>query len=776
MPSPNDRSKSLASWSSGIALLILLLLFGVSQAALPVQARQGPDPDDIEVSTELVVGGLQRPVEIANARDGSGRLFILEKAGRVRIVNAEGELLDEPFLNIGDRVESRANERGLLGLAFHPNYAENGYFYLNYTTSRANGEAGNGDTVVARYQVTEDADRADPDSEMVVLTIDQPYSNHNGGDLAFGPDGYLYITTGDGGQGGDPLGAGQRRDTFLAKLLRVDVDGAEPYAVPEDNPFVGESSMLPEIWAWGLRNPWRIAFDIETGDLYIGDVGQNAWEEVDFQPFDSEGGENYGWNIMEGFHCYGRPTCDQDGLVLPIFEYNRQAGQSITGGEVYRGPRFPDMDGLYLVADYVTGNLWGLSRDAGGDWRNGRVGSLGFGATSFGLDEAGEMYVVFDSNQNTPQSGTLRRIVQSNAAPADTSTPEPPPSTGPPTATPPEPTEPVGGLVAPGATPRQLSSGHTFTEGPAADFEGKLYFTDVRQNKIHMLALDGTVSTYREDVVQPNGLYFDAEGRMVICDMGGRRILRDNEPGSAGTLETLTEGWDGKRLNRTNDLWIAPDGSIYFSDPYFGAAPMPQEIPDQQVYRIPPDGGAVERMTEDLVQPNGLIGTPDGETLYITDSSGGTWRYTIEAGGSLSGKMRFAEVGGDGMTLDERGNVYIAADMVRVFSPAGEAILEIPIPERPSNLTFGGGAAREDRKTLYVTARTGLYAIDMNVASAFAPPGRPGGEVSTPTPQGPNPTAPATVGPVDTPQPSATPTMLDHGCWDCLYLPWLQRP
>jgi sugar lactone lactonase YvrE len=757
MRSPIDRPKFEVSWIPGLASLIILLLVASSQWAGPVRAQQGPDPDDIEVSTELVVGGFERPVEIANAHDGSGRIFVLEKVGRVRIVTAAGELLPEAFLDIRDRVESRANERGLLGLAFHPNYAENGYFYVNYTTSRANGEAGNGDTVVARYRVTDDdADRADPDSEMVLLTLDQPFSNHNGGDLAFGPDGYLYISTGDGGQGGDPLGAGQRRDTFLAKLLRIDVDGGEPYAVPEDNPFVGESSMLPEIWAWGLRNPWRIAFDIETGDLYIGDVGQNAWEEVDFQPADSQGGENYGWNTMEGFHCYGRQTCDQDGLVLPIFEYNRQAGQSITGGEVYRGPRFEAMDGLYLVADYVTGNLWGLSRDAGGDWRNAKVGDLGFGATSFGLDEAGEMYVVFDSNQNTPQAGTLRRIIQSNA-PAESPTAEP------------------GGLIAPGATPRQLSSGHTFTEGPAVDFEGKLYFSDVRQNKIHLLALDETVSTYREDVVQPNGLYFDASGRMVICDMGGRRILRDADPGKGEPLETLAEAWDGKRLNRTNDLWIAPDGSVYFSDPYFGAAPTPQEIADQQVYRIPPDGGAVERLTEDLVQPNGLIGTPDGKLLYITDSSGGTWRYAIEADGSLSGKTRFAEVGGDGMTLDERGNVYIASDVVRVFSPAGEAVVEIPLPERPSNLTFGGGAAREDRKTLYVTARTGLYAIDMNVAGAFAPPGRPGGEV-TPTPEASTPTAPPTVGPVDTPRPSATPTMFDDNCRDCLYLPWLQRP
>ncbi len=753
-PSPSDFARS-----AGLSLLVITSLWlATSTSHRSIHAQDGPDPSSLDIETELIASGFQRPVDIANAGDGSGRLFIVEKVGRIRIIQADGSVATEPFLDISDRVNSGANERGLLGLAFHPEYGQNGYFYVNYTTSRSVAGTDSGDTIVARYSLGDGTDQADPDSEKILLTLDQPYSNHNGGDLLFGPDdGYLYISTGDGGRGGDPLGAGQDKDRLLAKLLRIDVDGGDPYAIPPDNPFVGEEGAQPEIWAWGLRNPWRIAFDLETFDLYIADVGQNAYEEVNFEPADSPGGVNYGWNLMEGMHCYNRPTCNEDGdLTLPVFEYGRSLGQSITGGEVYRGSRYPGLDGAYFVADYVTGRLWALSRDAQGEWRDAQVGNLGFGPTSFGLDEAGEIYVAYDSNENTPTRGQIHRLVHAGG---DTVTPTTEPTD--------EPTpDPGSDLVAPGAEVEQLSSGHTFTEGPAADDDGRIYFSDVQQSRIHILDPDGSVSTYRDDIQQPNGLYFDADGRLVICSMGQRAILRDD---LAGSTEPLADAWDGKRLNRTNDVFIDPAGGIWFTDPIYGGPPDPQEIPTEQVYFIPPGGGPVVQVTDDLIKPNGLIGSPNGRTLYVTDpGSSQTWRYEIELDegrptGRLLGKTLFAEAGGDGMTIDERGNVYLATDVVRVYAPSGDEILEIDVPERPSNLTFGGEGSREDRKTLYITARTGLYALAMNVAAAFGPPDP---DVPTSTP---------TSTPVGTEEPSATPTATLDIDLGFIFLPRLEQ-
>ncbi|MBF8285408.1 MAG: hypothetical protein HW378_4323 [Anaerolineales bacterium] len=263
------------------------------------------------------MSGLDEPVDLKHAGDGSGRLFVIEQPGRIRIVE-NGELLPDPFLDIEPLVNSRGNEQGLLGLAFYPDYAANGLFFVNYTDV-------NGDTVVARYAVSaDDPSRADPASAKIILQVDQPFPNHNGGDLVFGPDGYLYIGLGDGGSGGDPQGNGQNLNALLGKMLRIDVNHGDPYAIPPDNPFAGRAGARPEIWAYGLRNPWRYSFDRATGDLYIADVGQNAYEEVDFQPADSRGGENYGWNKYEGFHAYdGGAT---DGLTMPVAEYAHAVG------------------------------------------------------------------------------------------------------------------------------------------------------------------------------------------------------------------------------------------------------------------------------------------------------------------------------------------------------------------------------------------------------------------------------------------------------------------
>jgi glucose/arabinose dehydrogenase len=278
-------------------------------------------------------------------------------------------------------------------LAFHPNYAENGLFYVNYTDRQ-------GDTVISRFSMPAGWDAgsapvADPGSETKLLTLDQPAANHNGGHLAFGPDGYLYIGTGDGGGAGDRYGNGQNGATLLGAMLRLDVDNGAPYAVPPDNPFVGNAAVRDEIWAIGLRNPWRYSFDRLTGDLYIADVGQNVYEEVDLQPASQGGGQNYGWPIMEASHCFPADSqCDQAGLTLPLLEYDHTQGCSVTGGYVYRGEQFPGLQGVYVFGDYCSGRIWGVRALAGGDPQVVQLARADVQLSSFGEDERGELYLV----------------------------------------------------------------------------------------------------------------------------------------------------------------------------------------------------------------------------------------------------------------------------------------------------------------------------------------------------------------------------------------------
>ncbi len=345
------------------------------------------DPASIRLELQRIVGGLETPVGIANAGDGSGRLFILEKVGRIRVVQA-GTLLPGPFLDITDRVGPSQNEQGLLGLAFHPRYAANSLFFVNYTDRQGN-------TVVSRFSTSSDPAKADPASEAMLLTLVQPAGNHNGGHLAFGPDGYLYIGTGDGGASGDRFGNAQNGQTLLGAMLRLDVDGGQPYAVPASNPFVGNPAVRDEIWAIGLRNPWRYSFDRLTGDLYLADVGQNRYEEINIQSAASLGGQNYGWPIMEASHCFPEDrSCDQAGLTLPVVEYDHGQGCSVTGGYVYRGREFPLLTGIYLFGDYCSGRVWGLAPGTGGNWRVAELARADIQLSSFGEDEAGELYLL----------------------------------------------------------------------------------------------------------------------------------------------------------------------------------------------------------------------------------------------------------------------------------------------------------------------------------------------------------------------------------------------
>jgi glucose/arabinose dehydrogenase len=331
------------------------------------------------------IDGFDRPLHIANAGDGSNRLFVVEQRGRIWIVQ-NGQRVSPVFLDIRFRVLC-CNERGLLSVAFPPDYAAKGYFYVAYINH-------DGNTVVARYHVGDDPNVADSDSEEIILTVEQPHPNHNGGQLAFGPqDGYLYIGMGDGGDAGDPENRAQNPLALYGKILRIDVEsGATPYAVPPSNPFVGNSAYLPEIWAMGLRNPWRFSFDRLTADLYIGDVGQDLYEEVDYQAAGWPGGANYGWHIMEGDHCYGAATCDSSGLTLPIVTYDHSQGCSVIGGVVYRGSLQAGLQGTYLYGDFCTGRIWGLRRNSAG-WSHALLHQETMQISGFGEDEQGEAYL-----------------------------------------------------------------------------------------------------------------------------------------------------------------------------------------------------------------------------------------------------------------------------------------------------------------------------------------------------------------------------------------------
>ncbi|HEX9160782.1 MAG TPA: PQQ-dependent sugar dehydrogenase [Thermoanaerobaculia bacterium] len=339
-----------------------------------------------QLALKQVASGLDLPVSIAHTNDT--RLFIVSQHGTIVIFDGT-RILPSPFLDVRSLI-SCCSERGLLGLAFHPRYRDNGQFFIYYTDPA-------GDIHIARYNVSPlDPNRADPTSGQILLTIvHQKFPNHNGGQLQFGPDGYLYAGVGDGGSGGDPDQNGQNLNVLLAKLLRIDVDNGSPYGVPTSNPFSPGFSARPEIWAYGLRNPWRFSFDRATGDLWIADVGQNAFEEVDLQPAGDIGGENYGWRITEGRHCFNPNPCDTNGITMPIIEYDHSNGAcSVTGGYRYRGTQSVRLQGTYLYADFCTGNIFGAT-PLGTSWTSRQLLAAKFkNLSTFGEDASGELYVV----------------------------------------------------------------------------------------------------------------------------------------------------------------------------------------------------------------------------------------------------------------------------------------------------------------------------------------------------------------------------------------------
>lgn len=353
-------------------------------------------PPEFNLSVTEIASGLSNPLYVT-APVGDSRLFVVEQGGRIRVVK-NGQLLQTPFLDITSRVSS-GGERGLLSVAFHPLYAANGFFFVNFTDL-------SGNTRVERFSVSNDPDVAAPASSKLILTVAQPFANHNGGLNLFGPDGMLYIGLGDGGNAGDPLGNGQNRGTLLGKILRIDVDRGDPYSIPADNPFVGQQGARAEIWAYGLRNPWRFTFDRPDGLLFIADVGQARFEEVDVVPA-NRAGVNYGWNAMEGASCFNSSSCNQQGLELPVISYDRSGGAcSVTGGFVYRGASLPEIAGHYFYSDYCAGFLKSFRYQNGSalDQRTWDVGAIG-SITSFGEDAAGELYM-------TSSNGRVYRIVR----------------------------------------------------------------------------------------------------------------------------------------------------------------------------------------------------------------------------------------------------------------------------------------------------------------------------------------------------------------------------
>ena len=385
-------------------LLILLIIFLFVSTLFP------------HIEAKLIAQNLDKPIYITSYPDLNKRLLVVQQDGIIKIIE-NNTILKTPFIDISDRTHQPlfpGDEMGMLGLAFHPNFNENKYFYINYVNK-------DDYTIISRFTVQNKLGNAD--SEKILIKLKQPYSNHNGGFIEFGFDGYLYISVGDGGSAGDPENRAQDLSNIFGTILRIDVNGEKEYLIPKDNPFVNNENIRKEIWHYGLRNAWRFSFDRKTGDMYIGDVGQNNWEEINFQPADSKGGLNFGWNILEGTHCYPNDNqqCSRDNTILPLFEYPNDAnyfktllgwkqsdmqGCSVTGGYVYRGNNKPDLYGRYFFGDYCTGKVWSLKNDNGNlDMRDHTkellksMNKKEFYLSSFGEDEEGELYIINYSGQ-----------------------------------------------------------------------------------------------------------------------------------------------------------------------------------------------------------------------------------------------------------------------------------------------------------------------------------------------------------------------------------------
>jgi len=488
-------------------------------------------PSDLVPSLSFVpvVTSLSQPVFVTHAGDGSGRLFVLERVGRVRVIDTAGNLLPTPFLNIASIVRSTGSEEGLLGLAFHPNYESNGLFFVAYTNTAGN-------LTLARYSVSPDPNVAIPGSAAILLTIPHPSNaNHNGGMIAFANDGYLYWSTGDGGGGGDVANNAQNTNILLGKILRLDINSGSPYAIPPDNPFVGVPGARGEIWDYGLRNPWRFSFDRGTGDLYIGDVGQGNREEIDHEPSSLSGGLNFGWRVMEGSLCFNPSSgCDTSGKVLPVVEYaNDAANCAVTGGYVYRGSLSPPMTGIYFYGDFCSGTIWGLLQQPSGAWDSDLIVDTSFLISSFGEDESGELYLTDYAG------GSVQRILGPSIS-VPTSTPvisQTPTASVTPTQTFTPVSSPTS-IFSPTATPLPLAAltGQVFASKPVTVSlydAGNLLIASVTANPDGTFSLTAPAGTYTVKATASG--FLPAQGSAIL--IGGSTTTKPTIALLAGDID-----------------------------------------------------------------------------------------------------------------------------------------------------------------------------------------------------------------------------------------------
>ena len=630
---------------SFVLMLFLLFQLKIGLAPKPVFAE---NLDNLTIEVESVVTGLILPVSIKNAGDGSGNLFIVEQVGRVLIYDG-AQLLPNAFLDISSLV-STGSERGLLDIVFHPDYAANGFFYVNYTNLPGN-------TVVARYNRSADPQLADPSSETILLTVSQPFANHNGGQLGFGPDGFLYIALGDGGvPGTSPANPAQDLSQLLGKILRIDINGGPPYAIPADNPFAGVAGARPEIWAYGLRNPWRFSFDRETGDLLVADVGQSRFEEVNFQAAASPGGENYGWPLMEGSSCFVPSTnCNDGSLTLPVVEYDHMLGNcSISGGYRHRGNNFPQLNGVYFYGDFCTGRIWGADTDINGDWFSKLLLDTTISITTFGEDESGDVYLV------AYNAGDLLRIKPVRTAFNDfdansTSDLLAFNTTGGQTGV---------GLMAAAVlqsanlvTTLDLAAGWTLNA--TGDFNGDrtadLLLFNTTTGEVRMVLLDG--STILSDTVviavppapglQPQGIGdIDGDGKsdILLFDPATTRITGLLMDGASivasGTIVNVGAPSDW-RLNNTGDFDGDGRDDLFIRNTSTGAMVV---VP---LNGLMPSGGVVSLVLNlslgwDVVDTGDFNGDGNADLLVLNTTSGALGQVLLDgAGGVLSGVLLF---------------------------------------------------------------------------------------------------------------------------------------
>lgn len=593
---------------------------------------------NLSIILQSYATGFTRPVALANSGvGGDGRLFVAQQSGQVKIIRADGAVVGTPFLDITSKVNSNANERGLLGLAFHPSYSSNGYFFVTYTNSA-------GSLVVSRYTKTaNNPDLADPNTERIIITVPHPtYQNHNGGHIAFGPDGYLYIATGDGGSGGDPGNNGQDKNSLLGKLLRLDINNGNPYSIPSTNPFVGQSNVRTEIWSYGLRNPWRFSFDRQTGDLFIADVGQGAWEEVNMQVASGSGGQNYGWRCYEGYAAYNTAGCGPaSNYTQPITTYDHSNNRcSLTGGYRYRGSAYPTMRGYYFFADYCNGQLFSITPGSSNSWTQEIQGQYSVNPSTFGEDINGELYLASLSN------GVIYRL-QATTSSSDT-------------------TPPTVNLTAP-ANNASLS-GTVAINATATD--------NVSVAKVDFI-IDGTI--VNTDTSNPYSYNWNTTAALngahtiVARATDGSGNFRDSTTLNVTTNNTsvLPAPWQGRDVGSVAapgsaaygnsvftvqgsgaDIWGTADEFYYVSQPLSGDGRITARVNSLQNTNAWAKAGLMIRETTNANAKHGM--------LFVTPSNGIGFRYRSTTGADSAGNANASGATPEWLRLERTGNEITA--------------------------------------------------------------------------------------------------------------------